>query len=194
VIELEYFFYCRDRPGTASLREQLAEAHWTFMDGYAGRMIARGPTLADDGIPATGSMHIVDLPDAEAARIFAFEEPNYQAGVYAEVMVRRFRNTLGRTMWEFAGDPQDGVRFLVIGHGRQRSSGPPDRLWEHDRLIVSGELLSDDGSAWVGDALAVELPSRRAVEDMFASEPSARAGLYERIEIHRWQFGGRPEA
>jgi uncharacterized protein YciI len=193
---VKYFFFCRDKPGTASLREQLAEAHWTFMDGYAGRMIARGPTLADDGVTATGSMHIVDLPDADAARIFAFEEPNYKAGVYAEVMVRRWRNTLGRTMWEFAGDPQDGVRFLVIGHGKPGSSRTPDRLWEAygDRLIVSGALLSDDGLAWVGDALAVELPSRRAVEELVTSEPSVQAGLYERIEIHLWRFGGRPAA
>ena len=40
------------------------EAHWSYMDGYADRMIARGPTLTDDGAAATGSLHIIDLPDA----------------------------------------------------------------------------------------------------------------------------------
>jgi len=39
---MEYFFYGRDRPGTAALRETTAEAHWSFMDGYADVMAARG--------------------------------------------------------------------------------------------------------------------------------------------------------
>ena len=34
-LSVEYFFYCRGRPGTEALLEELAEAHWSFMDGYA---------------------------------------------------------------------------------------------------------------------------------------------------------------
>jgi uncharacterized protein YciI len=37
-----------------------------------------------DRATATGSMHMVELPDAAAARVFAFEEPCYAAGVYSE--------------------------------------------------------------------------------------------------------------
>jgi uncharacterized protein YciI len=70
---VEYFFLCRGRPGTEALLEELAEAHWSFMDRYAEAMIARGPTLTPDRTTWTGSMHIVDLPDAEAASVFAFE-------------------------------------------------------------------------------------------------------------------------
>jgi hypothetical protein len=47
-LSVEYFFYCRGRPGTEALLEELAEAHWSFMDGYAEAMIARGPTLTPD--------------------------------------------------------------------------------------------------------------------------------------------------
>ena len=65
---MEYFFYCRGRPGTEALADELAEAHWSFMDGYAEAMIARGPTLTPDRTTWTGSMHMVDLPDAQAAR------------------------------------------------------------------------------------------------------------------------------
>jgi uncharacterized protein YciI len=101
---MEYFFYCRAKPDSEALWAQLTEAHWSFMDRYADAMIARGPTLAADRATATGSMHMVELPNAAAARVFAFEEPCYVAGVYSEVMVRRWRNTLGRTMWEFDGD------------------------------------------------------------------------------------------
>jgi uncharacterized protein len=114
---MEHFFYCRAKPGSEALWVQLTETHWSFMDRYADAMIARGPTLTADRATATGSMHMVELPGAAAARVFAFEEPRYVAGVYSEVMVRRWRNALGRTMWEFEGDAVANPRFLVIGHG-----------------------------------------------------------------------------
>jgi uncharacterized protein YciI len=190
----EWFVYCRDRPDTAELRMQLVEEHWSFMDGYAERMVARGPTLTEDGLAATGSLHVVDLPDPEAVRVFAYEEPNYKAGVYAEVLIRRFRNLLGRTMWEFGGDP-DASRFLIIAHARPGTNeAQPDFLdagVHGDRLILCGPLLSDDGSAWVGDAFAVDSPGREAVDDLIRADPLGRAHLYERVEVHPWRFGGR---
>jgi uncharacterized protein YciI len=199
---MEFFFYCRDNPGTAQLRDEIAEAHWSFMDTYADTMIARGPTLADDRATATGSMHMVDLPDAEAARVFAYAEPNYRAGVYREVMVRRWCNVLGRTMWDFAGDPAIS-QFLIIGHGQPGMTMISDALRdEHrryiadgghgDRFIARGPLLSDDGTEWVGSAWLVEMADRAAVEAMLADEPYTRAGLYADVEIHNWQTGGRP--
>jgi uncharacterized protein YciI len=190
----EWFVYCRDRPDTEALRMELLEDHWSFMDGYAEGMIARGPTLTEDGLTATGSLHVVDLPDAEAVRVFAFEEPNYKAGVYAEVLICRFRNLLGRTMWDFDGDPAAG-RFLVLAHAR------PDTNEERadvlhagacaDQLVLCGPLLAEDGSAWLGDAFAVDSRTREAVEELIDADPLARAELYGRVEIHHWEFGGR---
>jgi uncharacterized protein len=66
---MEYFIYCRDNPDTGAILDELAEAHWSFMDGYADAMIARGPTLTPDRMRHTGGMHIVDLPDGDAARV-----------------------------------------------------------------------------------------------------------------------------
>jgi hypothetical protein len=200
---VEYFVYCRDNPDTERLLDQLAHEHWSFMDGYAGAMIARGPTLTADRTTHTGSMHIVDLPDAEAARAFAFEEPYCRAGVYGNVLVRRWRNELGRTMWEFRGGASDDPRFLIIGHGREGASTAADALHdEHrryladrgygDRLIERGPLLSDDGEEWAGVAMLVELPDRSAADAMLRDDPYALAGLYASVEIHDWQFGGRP--
>ncbi|MFI0485574.1 YciI family protein [Actinomadura sp. 9N215] len=198
---MEYFFYCRDRPDTAALREELGETHWSFMDRYAETMIARGPTLTADGETATGSMHIVDLPDPAAAREFAFDEPNYQAGVYGEVLIRRWRNVLGRTMWEFTGATAGYRRFLIIAHAKPGTTASREPLDEahhgyldggyRDRLIAYGPLLSEDGAEWTGTALLVELPDRGAAEALMADEPYARNGLYENVEIHYWEFGGR---
>jgi uncharacterized protein len=54
--------------------------------------------------------HIVDLPEPAAARAFAFDEPGYQAGVYRDVLLRRWRNMLGNASievhhWQFGGQP-----------------------------------------------------------------------------------------
>jgi uncharacterized protein YciI len=181
---MEFFCYHRDRPGSAALRDELLEEHWSYMDRYASGMIARGPTLDDDGDAATGSVHIVDLPDHAAAHAFAFDEPNYQAGVYRDVLLRRWRNTLGRTMWDFPGGPAGGSRYLVLGLG----AGPAADLAvpaDQDELIAYGPLLSDNGASWLGTAALLR------AADPDAARAVLTAAAYAAIEVHNWQFGGR---
>src|SRR3954469_13874442 len=137
---MEFFCCHRDRPSALAIREEL---DWSYMDRYTKELIARGPTFADDGETPTGSLHIVDLPDPAAARAFAFDEPNYQAGVYRDVLLRRWRNMLGRTMWDFSGGRTDGNRYLVLGLGSGQAvvlAVPTNR----DELIAYGPLLSDN--------------------------------------------------
>jgi uncharacterized protein YciI len=199
---VDYFFYCRARPDMDALADAHTETHWAFMDQYATTMIARGPTLSDDDLEWTGSMHIVGLPDARAAHVFAFEEPYYRAGVFGEVFMRRWRNELGRTMWQFEGDPDRQQRFLIVGHGKpdaseQHGSLPLRQRFLEDhrsQIIVSGLLLSDDDATWIGGIMLAEAPDRVAVEALAHDDPFAQAGLYESVEIHGWRFGGRPSA
>jgi uncharacterized protein YciI len=201
---VEFFIYCRDKPDTDAILEELAEAHWSFIDGYADAMIARGPTLTPDRTRHTGSMHIIDVTDDDAAHAFAFEEPYFQAGVYAHVLIHRWVNELGRTMWDFRSEATDHQRFLVIGLGRPGASSLVNsRLEDHrrylaegryeERIIQRGPLLSDGGAEWVGDVMLVEVPGRAAVEAMVSGDPYASAGLYSSVEIHDWEFGGRPQ-
>ncbi|WP_405394005.1 YciI family protein [Microbispora hainanensis] len=181
---MEFFCYHRDRPGSDPLREELVEAHWSYMDRFDAELIARGPTLDRAADIATGSVHIVDLPDPAAARAFAFDEPNYQAGVYRDVMIRRWRNALGRTMWDFPGGRDGGNRYLVLGLGSGEAADlvpPTDR----DELIAYGPLLSDDGAAWLGTAALVRAP------DMDAARAVLTRDRYAAIEMHDWEFGGR---
>jgi uncharacterized protein YciI len=181
---MEFFCYHRDRAGSAALREELLQAHWSYMDGYAKEMIARGPTFPSEGDAPSGSVHILDLPDPAAARAFAFDEPNYRAGVYRDVLLRRWRNVLGRTMWEFPGGRTGGDRYLVLGLG----SGPAvdlDPPAERDELIAYGPLLSDDGATWLGTAVLLRAPDRDAARAVLSP-----AG-YADVEVHDWQFGGR---
>ena len=197
---MEYLFYCRDRPGTWDLRVELSEEHWSFMDRFAEGMIARGPTYAPDGSTVTGSLHLVDLPGTEAAHEFAYEEPNFKAGVYEkDVLIRRWHNVLGRTMWEYAGERPGYERFLVLAHaahpgGAASLEGPRLHYLAEgygERLIAHGPLYEVEGEGWQGTALLVELPDREAAEAMMAADPYARDGRYGEVEIHSWTFGGR---
>jgi uncharacterized protein YciI len=178
---VEFFCYHRDRPGSLALRYELLPLHRAYMDRFAAGMIARGPTF--DGDVLTGSVHALDLPGPEAAWAFAFNEPTYQAGGYRDVLVRRWSNTLGRTMWEFPGGPEEGARFLVLGLGGGRPVDldlPPD----HDELIAYGPLLSDDGGTWVGTAALLRASGPDEARSVLTVE------RYATVETHHWQFGG----
>ncbi|MGW3916678.1 YciI family protein [Streptomyces sp. NPDC005070] len=182
---MEFLCYHRDRPGSGPLRDELLERHWSYMDQYAKEMIARGPTLTDDGDTPTGSVHILDLPDHATARAFVFDEPNYQAGVYRDVLLRRWRNMLGRTMWDFPGGRTGGNRYLVIGLGTGQAADlavPRDR----EELIAYGPLLSDDGTTWLGTAVLLRAPDPETARAVLTAD------RYADIEVHNWQFGGRP--
>ncbi|MGV9454502.1 YciI family protein [Streptomyces sp. NPDC003635] len=183
---MEYFCYHRDRPGSLPLRERLLEEHWSYMDGYAAQMIARGPTFGEDGDTPTGSVHILDLPDAATARAFAFDEPNYQAGAYRDVLLRRWRNLLGRTMWDFPGGRTGGNRYLVLGLGEGQLADPTVPA-PSEELIAYGPLLSDDGATWLGTAVLLRAPDPEAARAVLTND------RYDDIEVHDWEFGGREE-
>ena len=172
---MEYFVYGRDRVGGYDLKVQLNEEHQVFMDGYKDQLIARGPTLTPDREATTGSLHIVELPDLEAAQRFAYEEPFYRAGVFDEVLLYGFRNLSGRTMWDFTEAADTYNRYLVITMGETE-------LVNSKHVIVYGDLLSLDGER-IGQAATVEAPDQEAAATLLPGNP----------EVHPWEFGGRRE-
>jgi uncharacterized protein YciI len=181
---MEFLCYHRDRSGSLALRRELGEAHWTYMDRFESELIARGPTLASDGDTPTGSLHIVDLPDPAAARAFAFDEPNYQAGVYRDVLLRRWSNSLERTMWDFPGGATGGNGYLVLGLGAGPATDPgvpPNQ----DDLIAYGPLWSDDGATWLGTASLLVAPDSETACAVLTRD------RYASVEVHKWTFGGR---
>jgi uncharacterized protein YciI len=176
-----YFVYCTDRPGSAALRDELTEAHWAYMDGFAARLHARGPTLSGDGEAATGSLHVVDLPSDAAAREFGELEPNWRAGVYAAMDVYRFEDLLGRSMWDFRGP--DGPRFLVVALG-DGDAARVDR--DQAGLIVLGRLRSAGDGVPVGVGACVQAPDAVAAAAMLAGFAARE------VSVRPWRFGGRP--
>ena len=195
----DYLVYGRDAPGVDQRLEALATAHWDYMDRFADRLVARGPTLSPDGQEHTGSMHVLTAPDAAAARRFAEEEPYRRAGVYAEVAVIRFVNLLGCTMWDRPPAPDAAEStFLVARWTPVRADAQAQRAAEGlrgaspDLWVFLGLLVSEDGTRTVGIAGAADAPvdaARAALRDALASLGQADAP----IEAHRWQRGGRPK-
>jgi uncharacterized protein YciI len=176
---MEFFIYSRAAPGVADVDDALTEEHWSYMDRFADGMVARGPTFAPDRATWTGSIHIVDLPSAEAAQQFVEHEPYNRAGRFEQHLLRRFTNQLSRTMWEFTGTSDD-PRFMVIAHG-----GPLPELVAlgPERLIVHGELLTLHEARPDGFLVALQAPTREAVEGLLRPGFDAR--------ILDWEFGGR---
>ena len=169
---------------------------WSYMDRFADAMTARGPTLGTDRQTWTGSLHVVDLPGSNAAREFVAREPYNRAGLFEEHFIWRFANFLGRTMWQFGG-PADEPRFFILAPVAQDLSKNPRPLPLADlprelreRLIVYGELSNLDTEEPAGVAMAVQVPTREALDALIGDE---RAGLndYDYVGIHDWELGGR---
>jgi len=211
---MDYLIYGRAAlEGADQDSPALDEAHWSFMDAFADRMTARGPTLSADRAAWTGSLHVVDLDDAAAARAFAVDEPYQRAGLFREHLIRRFDNRLGRTMWDFI--PQaDDVPFLVLADGGDALADGGAALADGGdalatgsrpqalpspaaaaRLILWGALRPahdslDRAGRSTGTALALSAPSEAAARGVIAAEPALLGGCTN-WEIHAWQFGGR---
>jgi hypothetical protein len=101
------------------------------------------------------------------------------------VLLRRWQNLLGRRMWDFAGGPEGGHRYLVLGLGSGRPAGISLPVDAHE-LIAYGPLLSDDATAWVGTAALVGATDPETARSILTPD------RYAAIEVHDWGFGGRP--
>ena len=191
---MEFFIHSRAAPDATDVDDEseraLTEEHWSYMDRFADGMVARGPTFAPDRATWTGSIHIVDLPNADAAREFVEHEPYNRAGLFEQHLIRRFTNRLGRTMWEFPGTSDD-PRFMVIAHALAPAVAPPGlAALGRERLIVHGELLTLDEAKPCGVLVALQAPSRQAVEALLTA---LRPGLDQQFDVRilDWEFGGR---
>jgi uncharacterized protein len=64
-----------------------------------------------------------------------------------------------------------------------------------ERVIGYGHFLSDDGSETLGTSFFMQLDDRAAADAFIAQEPMGKAGVYGRVDIHRWSnsFGKRAD-
>lgn len=63
------------------------------------------------------------------------------------------------------------------------------------RAVAGGMLISDDGQQTIGSLVILESPDRASLLKFLEDEPFTAAGLFERVEIERWDWGlGAPQS
>jgi hypothetical protein len=194
---VDYFVYSRDAPGVDERMTALTPAHWNYMDRFANQLVARGPTLSADGEAHTGSMHIVAVRDAGAARRFADEEPYQRAGLFAETTISRFVNLLRRSMWDRPPAPELRQSTFVLA--RWPAIPVDDQLVRTardaivarpDSWVFLGLLVTDDRTGSIGLVAAADADAadaERVLRDLLEALRQEHAA----VEVHRWQRGGR---
>jgi uncharacterized protein YciI len=101
-------------PLDAAVDEALDEAHQSYMDLVADRLLARGPMMTSNHNGHIGSMHIIRARNRDEAQRFAFQEPYYLAGLYERLVVFEFDSWLDKSMWERVGNRDAGKSWLVL--------------------------------------------------------------------------------
>ncbi len=87
----------------------------------------------------------------------------------------RLREELVEEHWSY----MDRYQAEMIARG-------PTFAGDGDDLIAYGPLLSDDGALWLGTAVLIR------AQDPDAARAVLTADRYAGIEVHDWDFGGRP--
>ena len=191
-----FYVHAQDRPGALPEMEALAEAHWSYMDRYADRLILRGPTLSDDGTEHTGSIHVIDLDDRATAERFATEEPYWLDGLYRHVTITRTVVLLRRAPVEGAV-ASEAPSALVTGrwaHQPRNVGGAGLQLPEvspDGRVRFMAVLVDDNQTCTTGIASIVSAVPDEALAIV---QPLADqlAGGRVALTAQRWQRGGRP--
>ena len=90
------FFHicCTDKADHQQVRADNRSAHLEYMEGFIDNVLVAGLTLSEDGEAMTGSVLLMDFPDRAAAESFTAGDPYNMAGLFAKVVVQRWKKVL----------------------------------------------------------------------------------------------------
>lgn len=88
---MPYAIITEQDAGKPELRDQTRPAHIAYLEANAGRLLAAGAKLTDDGKTTTGGIMILDTDDRAEAERFIAEDPFTTSGVFSQVQVVRWR-------------------------------------------------------------------------------------------------------
>jgi uncharacterized protein YciI len=187
---MTFYVHGEDKPGVLDGLIERSEAHWSYMDQFADRLILRGPTLSADGEEHTGSVHLVDVDDRVSAERFAHEEPYWLAGYYEPLTVVRAVVLLDRT--------EDRPRCLATAEWEStRLAADPSSLAEDlsglDDLSFLAVLVDDDLGASVGLVAALTVVPAEATDLVHPIADQLSGGAGMKLTARRWQRGGRSQ-
>ena len=118
------------------------------------------------------------MPSGEAAQYLP-DDPRY--GLNAEELKEYYRTK--PTQWAIYCWDKTGT---VEERGTLLQDQKNYVLEFGERVIGYGHFVSDDGLDTLGSSFFMQLDDRSAVEEFIANEPLNKAGVYERVDIHRW--------
>jgi len=85
----------RDAPGSEGPRREFLAAHLAHVERVIDRILVAGPLREPASGATTGSLLVVDVPDAAAARAFIEQDPYFAAGVWSEITIESFSTAAG---------------------------------------------------------------------------------------------------
>jgi uncharacterized protein len=85
---------CTDKPNHEQLRIGTRQAHLDYLGGFKDRVVMAGPLQTDDGARMTGSLLIMDFADRKLAEAFAANDPYNKAGLFENVVIRRWKKVI----------------------------------------------------------------------------------------------------
>ena len=89
-----FMFLATDAENTSEERAAARPAHLARLEALhqENRLLCAGPNpLPDNPSVMSGSLIVADFPDLDAAEAWAGEDPYVHAGVYAEMLIRPFK-------------------------------------------------------------------------------------------------------
>lgn len=185
---MTYYVHGEDKPDVLDGLIERSEAHWSYMDQWADRLVLRGPTLSGDGEEHTGSVHVVDVDDRASAERFAYEEPYWLAGYYEPLTVVRAVVLLDRT--------EDRPRSLVTAEWAPApfADSPATLVEGLTELSFLAVLVDDDVAASVGLVAALSVVPAEATELVRPIADRLNSSAAMKITARRWQRGGRSQS
>jgi uncharacterized protein YciI len=82
---------CKDKPNTASIREELLKPHREYLQSQKHVLVLAGATQNDEGTEAIGSLFVVNVKGRGDAKAFSDGDPFTKAGVFETVGITRMR-------------------------------------------------------------------------------------------------------
>ena len=88
---MPYAIFTKDKPDSLSLRLATRDVHLAYLDSHAGKLLAAGALLNDDGSGGDGGLIIYDTDDKATAKDFIDNDPFTKAGLFQSITIRRWR-------------------------------------------------------------------------------------------------------
>jgi uncharacterized protein YciI len=188
-----YVVLCTYGPDALSRREAAMAEHLSYLRENGFRLRFAGPTLADDGQTATGSLAVVAVADRAGAEDFIGGEAFNRAGMFDDIEITRFASDIDGRQALITPDPEREMYLCRWTTADATPVADRDRSAVAEgagvRLLEGGELLTDDASQAVGGFFLLEAPDRSAAEDFVAEDARRRSGAAARVLVRLWRFG-----